>query len=117
MQIGVDLGVPGLIAYVAMLFNVFVMLFLALRQRTAALDWTLAVGAFGGLLAMLIHGIFDAPVWSARPTFIPWLLIALSMLVSLRDAARAQPDNYQPIGIVPLAAVLTAPSVSEDERK
>jgi hypothetical protein len=42
---------------------------------------------------MLIHGLFDAPVWGVKPAFIPWLLIALSMLVSLRTADRRQPNE------------------------
>jgi putative inorganic carbon (HCO3(-)) transporter len=93
LQVGVDLGVPGLIAYLALLINLLVMLGKALRRRADALDWTLAAGALGGVVAMLIHGLFDAPVWGVKPAFIPWLLIALSMLVSLRSVNRWQPNE------------------------
>ncbi len=88
LQVGVDLGLPGLIAYLALLINVFIMLAVALRQRAAALDWTLAAGTAGGMIAMLIHGLFDAPVWGVKPAFVPWLLVALAMLVGLRAAGR-----------------------------
>jgi putative inorganic carbon (HCO3(-)) transporter len=88
LQVGVDLGVPGLIAYLALLLDVFVMLGITLRQRAAALDWTLAAGALGGLIALLIHGIFDAPVWGVKPAFLPWLLIALAMQIGWRAAGR-----------------------------
>ena len=90
LQVGLDLGVPGLIAYLALFLNVLVMLAKALQQRAAALDWALAAGALGGIAAMLVHGLFDAPVWGVKPAFVPWLLIALSMLVSLRAADRRQ---------------------------
>lgn len=93
LQVGVDLGVPGLIAYLALLINLLVMLGKALQRRANALDWTLAAGALGGVLAMLIHGLFDAPVWGVKPAFIPWLLIALAMLVSLRTVDPRQPHK------------------------
>lgn len=93
LQVGLDLGVPGLIAYLALLLNLLAMLAKALQRRASALDWTLAAGALGGVVAMLIHGLFDAPVWGVKPAFIPWLLIALSMLVSLRAADRLPPDE------------------------
>ncbi|HTP06770.1 MAG TPA: O-antigen ligase family protein, partial [Anaerolineae bacterium] len=63
LQVGIDLGLPGLIAYLALFINVFVMLFRVLRHRAAALDWTLAAGTLGASVALLIHGIFDAPLW------------------------------------------------------
>ena len=88
LQVGVDLGLPGLVAYLALLINTFFMLAVTLRQRSAALDWTLAAGVIGGLIAMLIHGIFDAPVWGVKPAFLPWLLIALAMQIGLRAARR-----------------------------
>jgi putative inorganic carbon (HCO3(-)) transporter len=97
LQIGVDLGLPGLIAYLAALINVFALLIVTLRQRSAALDWTLAAGVMGGLIALLIHGIFDAPVWGVKPAFIPWLLVALALLVGLRAAERSrQIDTTSP---------------------
>jgi putative inorganic carbon (hco3(-)) transporter len=93
LQVGLDLGVPGLIAYLALCLNVLVMLAKALQQRAAALDWALAAGALGGVVALLVHGLFDAPVWGVKPAFVPWLLIALSMLVSLRAAERLRIDE------------------------
>ena len=43
----------------------------------------LAAGALGGLLAMFVHGIFDAAVWGSKPAIVPWLLIALAVQVGL----------------------------------
>jgi O-Antigen ligase len=101
LQIGLDLGIPGLISYLALLINTFVLLGPVLRRRGAGegglaaapvkhgrgapLAWGLAAGAAGGLAAMLVHGAFDATIWNSRPAFVPWVLIALSVLVGLRD--------------------------------
>ena len=93
LQVGLDLGIPGLIAYLALLINTFVLLGSALRGRGARdgisgerryqMSWSLAAGAAGGLTAMLAHGIFDATIWNSRPAFLPWALIALSVLVGI----------------------------------
>jgi putative inorganic carbon (HCO3(-)) transporter len=88
LQVGVDLGLPGLIAYTALFINIFAMLINRLRQREVALEWVLAAGTLAGLIAMFVHGIFDAPVWGARPAVLPWLLIALAVQVGLRPAAQ-----------------------------
>ncbi len=92
LQVGVDLGLPGLIAYLALFINVGVVLVLRLRRRDGALDWALAAGVLGGLIAMFTHGIFDVPVWGARPAVLPWLLIALAVQVGVPTS----PDK--PIG-------------------
>lgn len=81
LQIGVDLGLPGLIAYLALLLNLFVMLAIILRRGTNALAWALAAGALAGLTAMLLHGLLDAVLWGTKVAFVPWLLFALVALL------------------------------------
>jgi len=83
IQVGVDLGFPGLIAFLALYINVFVMLAVVLRQRQLALSWTLAAGTAGGLTAMFVHGLLDVPLWGTKPSFLPWLLIALAIALGL----------------------------------
>ena len=85
LQIGLDLGLPGLIAYLGLLINVFVMLVALLRRRAQALPWTLAAGAFGSLVAMLVHGMVDATTWGTKLAFVPWLLFALVTLLFLGE--------------------------------
>jgi putative inorganic carbon (HCO3(-)) transporter len=92
LQVGLDLGIPGLIAYLALLIDTFALLASALRRpaypvgesKKDSLSWTVAAGATGGLTAMLVHGIFDVTIWNSRPAFLPWVLIALAILVGLR---------------------------------
>ncbi|MFN8489845.1 MAG: O-antigen ligase family protein [Caldilineaceae bacterium] len=84
LQIGVDMGLPGLIAYLALWINLFVMLITVLRTRHAtSLQRTLAIGATGSLTAMLVHGLLDAVTWGTKLAFIPWLLFALITLLFL----------------------------------
>jgi putative inorganic carbon (HCO3(-)) transporter len=100
LQVGLDLGLAGLVAYLALLINTLVLLALALHRRAAragasiekGLAWALAAGALGGLVAILVHGIFDATIWDSRPAFLPWALIALSVLVGLPRPVRRGRD-------------------------
>ncbi|MBX3012089.1 MAG: O-antigen ligase family protein [Caldilineaceae bacterium] len=84
LQVGVDLGLPGLIAYLGLLINVFVMLMAILRQRTYDLHWQLGAGALGAMVAMVVHGCLDAVTWGTKLAFIPWLLFALVTLLFLQ---------------------------------
>ncbi len=78
LQIGLDLGLPGLIAYLAIVINLFVMLIITLRSpHTIPLHRTLAIGATGSLVGMLVHGLLDAVTWGTKLAFVPWVLFAL----------------------------------------
>jgi putative inorganic carbon (HCO3(-)) transporter len=81
LQVGVDLGIPGLVAWLAMLIAVFVLLGRVLYRRPHNVTTTLAAGVLGGLAAMLVHGVLDAPLWGAKLAFTPWLLFALAILL------------------------------------
>ena len=79
LQIGLDLGVPGLIAYVACILNVFVMAGALYRRRHALspMAAALSIGSIGSLVAIFIHGILDAVLWGTKLAFLPWILFAL----------------------------------------
>ncbi len=109
LQIGVDLGLPGLLAYGWLLVSAMRVLIGILRsggqldehsidsisnvrrrhqlrkqaKRRAALRWTLAAGALGAFVSMLVHGLVDSITWGTKVAFIPWLLLALTALLSL----------------------------------
>lgn len=97
LQIGVDLGLPGLIAYLALLFNLFAMLISVLRnQPRHSLNWTLAVGSLGSLVAILTHGLLDAVTWGTKLAFMPWLLYALITLLFLQTQQQILQHEQQP---------------------
>lgn len=78
LQIALDLGVPGLIAYLSLLINLGVMLTVTLRNAPRhTLVYTLAIGAAGSVMAMVSHGMLDAVLWDTKLSFLPWLLFAL----------------------------------------
>ena len=78
LQIALDLGLPGLIAYLALLINLIAMLIVTLRKAPRhTMIHTLAIGAAGSLVGMLTHGLLDAVTWGTKLSFLPWILFAL----------------------------------------
>ena len=83
LQAALDLGVPGLVAYLAIWFVSAALLWRAytrLRQRHATFHsyFGLVAGLAGSLLAGWLFGIFDAIALGARPGFLWWLLLGLA---------------------------------------
>ncbi len=82
LQIGVDLGLPGLVAWLAFITLLFVMAIRVLRHtERASLNFALAAACLASLVGMLVHGVLDAATWSSKLAFIPWLIYAQVVLV------------------------------------
>jgi putative inorganic carbon (hco3(-)) transporter len=79
LQIGLDLGVPGLVAYLVMVVTVIILLVRVWHRTTVLQHRTLAIGALGALAAMFVHGVVDAAIWGTKPAFLPWLIYALAV--------------------------------------
>jgi putative inorganic carbon (HCO3(-)) transporter len=88
LQAGLDLGIPGLIAFIALYIGAFWMLLETRHQRRNSTElnrnrhghidptyFTLSLGA--GLLAHLIYGLTDAVALGAKPGFLFWMLLGL----------------------------------------
>ncbi len=103
LQVGVDLGLPGMLLYLWLLGSACWIFIHVLRsggqldvldasesrssaarrqrhqlRRQAALRWALAAGGLAALIAMLVHGLVDAVMWGTKLSFIAWLLFALA---------------------------------------
>jgi putative inorganic carbon (hco3(-)) transporter len=119
LQVGLDLGIPGLLAYGWLLVAAIRVLIDILRHAgtepstaepwvetaphhhrrrsstswkcKAALRWTLAAGLLAGLVGLLVHGMVDAVLWGTRMATIPWLLLALTALLSLPAGKASEP--------------------------
>ncbi|MBZ0279372.1 MAG: O-antigen ligase family protein, partial [Anaerolineae bacterium] len=77
LQIGTDLGVPGLVIYIGW-FVVIAFVLIRCYRRGIPQVKVLAVAVGGGLLAHAVFGLGDAiPIWD-RFAFISWWLIALA---------------------------------------
>ncbi len=83
LQAGLDLGLPGLIAFIALYLAAFGMLAQIWRLQRAASRQLLSIQALtilglgGGLLAHLLYGFTDAVALGAKPGIIFWWLLGL----------------------------------------
>ncbi len=88
LQAALDLGIPGLVAFIAIYLGAFWMLFQVWRQaRHRLLDFEvgslslpfgpLALGLGGGLLAHMLYGLTDAVALGAKPGVLFWILLGL----------------------------------------
>lgn len=82
LQVALDLGLPGLIGYIAIWIVTAIMLIRKWQSgQTSQWHRILMLGLGGGLLAYFIFGITDAIALGARPGFIFWMLLALTLSV------------------------------------
>jgi putative inorganic carbon (hco3(-)) transporter len=81
LQVAVDLGLPGLIAYLAILGLSWQLLWLA-RQELDQLHLIelhgLATACFLALIGMVTHGMIDSAVWDNKGAFVPWMVMGLA---------------------------------------
>jgi len=83
LQTGLDLGIPGLIATLALWIGAFAMLLIVYNrssEKKVAFGMSarpLALGLAGGLLAHGVYGLTDAVAIGAKPGFLWWYLLAL----------------------------------------
>jgi putative inorganic carbon (HCO3(-)) transporter len=82
LQVGVDLGLPGLCAFVALLVISLRAAWQIWRFRRGR-DWedvsALGLGLFTSLIVMSLHGVVDAVTWGTKPSVISWLVMGLSV--------------------------------------
>jgi putative inorganic carbon (HCO3(-)) transporter len=95
LQAALDLGIPGLIAFLALYIGAFWMLtdiWRATRhpslnnEHWSLITRSLALGLGGGLLAHLLYGLTDAVALGAKPGVLFWILLGL--IVGLRRQAQ-----------------------------
>ncbi len=80
LQVGVDLGIPGLVAYVALVVLGLVLgwkAFLAARERRDGDRAAVALGLAVSLIAIQLHGVVDSAVWDTKPAILSWMLLGV----------------------------------------
>lgn len=96
LQVAVDLGLGGLIAFLSMLVLTGVVAGRSLRALADVghgdLVW-LQRGVLAGLSAALMHGTVDAATWNIRPAFLVWAVWGLGAGVSLWALAAARSSH------------------------
>jgi putative inorganic carbon (HCO3(-)) transporter len=88
IQVALDLGLPGLIAFVALLMLALwcardaALIYRQAGQRAlAALSWA----ALASLIALLVHGAVDATAWIvSRGAFVLWAIVGVVLAVHRR---------------------------------
>lgn len=77
LQSGLDLGLPGLIAYLALWLLAGFMLWRSWRFRQNRWQTALVIGFAGVLIGSFVYGMTDAVALGAKPGFIFWLVLGL----------------------------------------
>ena len=92
LQVAVDVGLPGLIAYLALLELAAAVAWSAARRSSGAVC-SLGLGLFAGLIALHIYGLTDALALGSKPGLVFWMalgLIAALPRVTQATASRAE---------------------------
>jgi len=82
LQVGVDLGLHGLVAWLALLILVCVCAWLVYRRGRRQGDAVLAAlgaGLLASQVALVVHGLTDAATWGTRPAVVVWAIWGLAM--------------------------------------
>jgi putative inorganic carbon (HCO3(-)) transporter len=86
-QVALDLGIPGLISYLAgllVIFSIAMQVFRDKITRLYPLYLSAAAGTICSLVAFLVHGLLDAVTWGmVRPAPLVWVIWALTVAVTL----------------------------------
>jgi putative inorganic carbon (HCO3(-)) transporter len=77
LQTALDLGLPGLIAYLAIWFGAATMLWQTWQNATHDMSKIFVVGFAASLLAYFVYGMIDAVALGAKPGFLFWVLLGL----------------------------------------
>ncbi len=93
LEVGVDLGLPGLIAWTSLLMLAVAFAWQTYRLAARSGDrWLMGVGAglLGSQVALIVHGLVDAATWNTRPAIIVWALWGLAAVARRSLNGRGQ---------------------------
>jgi len=79
LQTALDLGIPGLVAYIALWLGGGYLLWQTIVQATDPLMRALAIGVSGAFAGFAVYGLSDAVALGSKPGFFWWWLLALSV--------------------------------------
>jgi hypothetical protein len=77
MQIAIDLGIPGLIFWVASWFTIIFMA-VSLYRSPDPNSRVIGAAVLCSMLALGTHGLLDAVTWDTRPDIIVWAIWGLT---------------------------------------
>jgi len=77
LQVAVDLGVPGLVAYVALLLGFGYAWWTAYRGFLSGAMGALSVGLLSAMVAYHVYGLFHCMPLGAKPDVVIWVMLGL----------------------------------------
>ena len=84
LQVGVDLGIPGMVSYVALLTIFFGCAIIAYRRKPNPTWRAVIAGLAAGMVAHQLYGLTDAITLGAKPGFLFWIFLALMAMLYIR---------------------------------
>jgi len=94
LQVALDLGLPGLVAWLALYIATFSMLWRVLRCGHDGLARSLALGSGGALVGHLVFAMTDSSVLDAKPNVVFWVIVGLSVaLYQASPSPQASPPR------------------------
>lgn len=78
LQAGVDLGIPGLVAFIALLTTFSITAVGTVRMAKHTELEPLAIGLLCGFVVYLIHGLVDAVTFSTKAGTVIWAILGLT---------------------------------------
>ncbi len=88
----VDLGLPGLVAFIAVITAWLLVAITGLRRARGMWSEPLFVGLLGGFIVYLVHGLFDQVTFSTKTGAALWIMMGMvmAMWVGLPDSIAAK---------------------------
>lgn len=96
LQAALDLGLPGLVAYLSLWLLTAVMLWQSWKRADSVWLRGLALGFAGSLLAHFVYGMIDVVALGAKPGFIFW--VSLGLITALHGIVTAVNSNEEMTG-------------------
>lgn len=84
LQMGVEFGIGGLVAFVGLVVTVVLVGAEAMRRAQGSPYGLLAAGLLAGFVVFVVHGLTDAVVTSTKVSVVMWFMVALLMVVYRR---------------------------------
>ena len=106
LQVAVDLGVPGLLAYLLLLGHAFWAGLEDWRRRRswAPYELVLVTACLAALSGMWVHGLLDAAEWANKTAFLQWMVMGLCVAFGAGRRRRPPMGAFSPgaRGVLPL---------------
>jgi putative inorganic carbon (HCO3(-)) transporter len=93
LQTALDLGIPGLIAFLSLHAICGWMLIRIIRYTSSSFVRAVSIGLFLGLLAQVLYGWIDCIALGQKPSIFFWIYLALSSVIFFDETQQDIPED------------------------